>query len=170
MSTDAAKLYMHVMIFSHLTYCITTWSLSTNTALQPLQSLYKQALKILDKKPVSYHYCKIVKKYKLLTFENFILFSNVSLVFKILHDLAPHPLKMFVKLCDEAGRRATRASYRGDYSVNFRSSTFGQNCSSVKAAGMWNSLPLTVQESSTLQQFKLDLKKWLKDSQICDHL
>lgn len=46
MSTDAAKLYMHAMIFSHFTYCITTWSLSTNSVLQPLQSLYKQALKI----------------------------------------------------------------------------------------------------------------------------
>lgn len=169
MSTDAAKLYMHAMILSHFTYCITNWSLSTNSALEPLQSLYKQALKILDKKPVSYHYCNIVKKYGLLTFEIFILFSNVTLVNKIFHDLAPHPLRMFVKSCEEAGPRTTRASSRGDCYVNFRSSTFGQNCFSVKSAGMWNSLPLTVRESSTLQQFKFKLKKWLKDGQICDH-
>lgn len=62
MSTDAAKLYMHAMIFSHFTYCITTWSLSISTALQPIKSLYKQALKILDKQHVSYHYCNIVEK------------------------------------------------------------------------------------------------------------
>ena len=169
MITDAAKLYMHAMIFSHLTYCIKNWTLSTNSALQPLQSLYKQALKILDKKPFSYHYCNIVKKYKLLTFDNFVVFSNVSLVYKILHNLAPQPLRKFVKPCEEAGIRTTQASSRGDCYVNFRSSTFGQNCFSVKAAGMWNLLPVVVRESVTLQQFKVNLKKWLKDGQICDH-
>jgi len=36
----------------------------------------------------------------------------------------------------------------------------------VKAAGMWNVFPLTVR---ALQQFKLNLKKWFKDGQICEH-
>jgi len=39
----------------------------------------------------------------------------------------------------------------------------------VKATGMWNVLPLTVPESNTMQQFKLNLKKWLKAGQICEH-
>ena len=39
---DAAKLYMHSMIFSHIPYCITSWSQTGKTTLAPLQTLYKQ--------------------------------------------------------------------------------------------------------------------------------
>lgn len=169
MSTDAAKLYMHAMIFSHFTYCITSWSLSTNEAVQPLRSLYKQALKVLDKKPFSYHYCNIVKKYNLLTFENFIFFSNVSLMYKVFNNLAPPPLKKFVQKHNEVCERTTRASNKGDCYVQYRKSKFGRECFSIKAANMWNSLPTNIRECETLQQFKYSVKKWLKDNQSCNH-
>lgn len=59
MSTDAAKLYMHTMIFSHFSYCIPVWLHATNTLLQPSLSLYTQALTIMDKQTT---YCNKVKK------------------------------------------------------------------------------------------------------------
>jgi len=65
MSTDAAKLY--AMVFSHFSYCSITWSQTNGTSMQPLKSLYKQALKVMDKKTNSHHYCNIVKKHNLLT-------------------------------------------------------------------------------------------------------
>ncbi len=52
MSTEAARMYMNAMIILHLTYCLTSWSSSSN--LRPLESLYKQTMKILDKKPNSF--------------------------------------------------------------------------------------------------------------------
>ncbi len=47
------------MIFSHITYCLTTWSQASNTSLKPILSLYKQTLKVLDKKTIHYHHCDI---------------------------------------------------------------------------------------------------------------
>lgn len=138
-------------------YYITTWSQTNVSSMQPLQSLYKQALKIMDKKPVSDHYCKIIKKYNLLTFEHFLLMANVGLLYKIIHNLAPPPFKQFVTIYS-ASSRLTRASTRGDCYVKFWSTTFEQNCFSVKAAGMWNSLPLSIRESNTFKLFKLSLK------------
>ncbi len=41
MSTEAAKMYMHSMVFSHIIYCLTTWSQASNTSLKPIESLYK---------------------------------------------------------------------------------------------------------------------------------
>lgn len=49
---DAAKLYMYSMIVPHFTYCITSWSQTGKTILAPLQMLYKQTLKVLDKKTI----------------------------------------------------------------------------------------------------------------------
>lgn len=43
-STEAAKMHMHSMVISHITYCLTSWSQASNTTLNPLQSLYKGTL------------------------------------------------------------------------------------------------------------------------------
>lgn len=52
MSTEAAKLYFFSMILSHITYCLISWSNTHSTTIKPLERLYKQALKILDKKTI----------------------------------------------------------------------------------------------------------------------
>ncbi len=59
MSTKAAKMFMHSMIFSHITYYLTLWSQASNTSLKPILSIYKQTLKVLDKKTIHYHHCDI---------------------------------------------------------------------------------------------------------------
>lgn len=61
LSHSAAKLFVHTMIFPHLSYCITTWSQAGVTTLQPVHIIYKQILKVLDKKPRNHHYCNILK-------------------------------------------------------------------------------------------------------------
>ncbi len=63
--------------------------------MKPLESLYKQALETLDKKPFRFHPCHILKKYKLLSWENLIMYKNICLVYKIMHGLAPPPLSCF---------------------------------------------------------------------------
>lgn len=83
LSQPAEKFFVHTMIFPHLSYCITTWSQEGVTTLKPVYSLYKQIVKVLDKKSRDYHHCNILKKYNLLSFKNFVLFSDACLMFKI---------------------------------------------------------------------------------------
>ncbi|XP_061653107.1 uncharacterized protein LOC133488791 isoform X2 [Phyllopteryx taeniolatus] len=59
MSTEAAKIYLHSMILSHFNYCITSWSQAGQNAKKPLEVLYKQVIKVMDKKPRHYHHCAI---------------------------------------------------------------------------------------------------------------
>ncbi len=49
LSNEAAKVYFHSMIISHITYCLTSWLNSHAIVLKPMELLYKQALNILDK-------------------------------------------------------------------------------------------------------------------------
>ena len=81
LAEPAAKMFMHAMILSHMSYCVTCWGQAGETAIKLLESLYKQTLKTLDKK--HFHYCGVLEKYNLLSFENFRLFSNLCLVYKI---------------------------------------------------------------------------------------
>ena len=59
-------MYVNAMIIPHFLYCIASWSQSNKTVLKALESLYKSAFKIHDKKPCRYHHCQILNKYEVL--------------------------------------------------------------------------------------------------------
>ena len=115
---DAAKLYMHSMIFSHIAYYVTSWSQTGKTTLAPLQTLYKQTLKVLDKRPSSHHHCNIIQKHKLLTFENLVCLADVSLLYKVIQNLAAPPLKEFISLRPD-NKRTTRTTSGGAAQMNW---------------------------------------------------
>ena len=156
------------MIFSHLSYCSTSWSQASGTTLKPLCTLYKQAVKVLDKKTRNYHHCTIIKKYNLLTFDSFLCFADMCLMYKLTHDLAPPPLKQCVSFCRD-NVRVTRASVRGYCYTQFRKTKFGQSAFSFTVVEKWNLIPLHIRDCASLSSFKMSLKTWLKANQLCDH-
>lgn len=155
---DAAKLYMHSMIFSH----------NLHTASQVGHKLEKQTLKVLDKKPSSHHHCNIIQKHKLLTFENLVCLADVSLVYRVIHNLAAPPLKEFISLRPD-NRTTTRTTSRGHCAVQHRCTEFGRSAFSVRATNYWNSVPNKIRDISTFTGFKSKIKSWLKSTQSCTH-
>ena len=97
LTLGAARIVLHSMILSHIEYCITSWSLTTVTNLNLIESLYKKSLKVFDQKPNSFHVCNILNKYNLLNFENVINFKYVCFIYKALHGLAPPPVSTLFK-------------------------------------------------------------------------
>lgn len=89
---------MHATIFLHMFYCLTCWGQAGDTVIKPLKSLYKQAVKILDKKPNHFHSCRIIEKHNFLNFDNFRLYSSLCMVQKILNSLGPFLFISVVKL------------------------------------------------------------------------
>ena len=169
LSQDAAKIFMHAMILSRMSYCITCWGQAGESTLRPLESLYKQTLKTLDKKPIRYHHCRILEKHELLSFENFRLFINLCMVYKILNGLAPQSLCVFVHARSSNSIRSTRISSIRDCTIPFRRTVAGQSAFSVRATNQWNTLPDAVRGSSSLRVFKSNLKNLLKAAQLCNH-
>ena len=156
------------MIISHITYCLISWSNAHSTAMKPLESLYKQALKTLDKKPFRHHHCHILRKYKLLSWENLITYKNICLVYKIMHGSAPPPLSGFIQFKSSA-TRATRGAAKKDCTIPFIKTTFSQAVFSFRASQQWNTVPQSVRESPSYHSFKVNTKDWLVDSQTCEH-
>ena len=171
MTDDAAFMYLHSMIFSHINYCLTSWSFTGVTIMKPIESLFKRALKVLDKKPISYHHCNILQKYNFFNFANFKQFSIACLMYKTLNELAPPPLKEYIKqkTTGASSAQVTRATARGDCAVPFRRTVFSQKVWSVQGSEVWNSLPLSIRESPSFPTFKTALKSWLRTNQTCDH-
>ena len=151
-------------LFSSLPTCCT----ANSTTLKPVMSLYKQALKILDKKPKSHHHCSVLHKYRLLSWDNMITLKNCCLMFKIRFNLAPPPLCSLVKFRTPA-TSATRGAARGDCVIPLKKSVFGQSVFSIMSAWEWNHLPQNIRESTSSNCFKSNLKTWLINNQKCDH-
>lgn len=166
---DVAKTFMHGLIFSHISYCITCWGQANESTIRPLKSLYKQALKILDKKPLHYHHCNILEKHHLLSFENFIEFSSLCLVYKIIHGLAPACLLKFVCHRPASSIRSSRIASVYDCKIPSYRTTFGQSSFSFKATTQWNALLADLKSCLSIRSFKSQLKCSLKNSQNCNH-
>lgn len=168
MSTEAAKMFLHSMIFTHFTYCITSWSQASQSAKRPLEVLYKQAIKVLDKKPRHYHHCAILKKYSLLNWDSFHRFADLCLIYRVLHNLAPAPLSEFVSQRNSS-ERLTRSCTRGDCVIPQRRSPFSRSAWSVRGAEEWNATPEVVRQITTYKVFAKSLKIWLANIYTCQH-
>ena len=169
LTTEASKTFLNAMIFSHFSYCLVCWSQANKTTLKPLESLYKQAVTIFDKKPKSYHHCKILSKHNMLNLENFIMFSYVRLIFKITKNAAPPPLKSFIQLCSDQSSRVLRSVTKGHCSTPKRDSVFAQTAFSYRAIKEWNKLPKELTTCSDYKTFSSEAKQWILSTQTCTH-
>lgn len=167
LTVEASKTYFNAMVLSYYNYCISCWSQASASVLKPIRSLHKQALKILDRKSRQYHHCEILNKYKMLSFDNLMLYSDVRLVYKIIHNAAPPPLRDFVKLRSEHTIRASRSVSNGDCNIPKRSSVFAQTAFSFKAVKLWNNLPTYLKLCMDFNVFSREVKKMdLKESDL----
>ena len=167
MSTEAAKMYVHSMILTHFIYCITSWSQANSTTCKPLEALYKQTLKVLDKKPRLFHHCPILEKYSILSWDNLRRYANTCLVYKVTHDLAAPPLSAFITPL--TGSYITRGVTRGDCIIPHRKSTFSKSAWSVEGSQEWNSTPADIRDAVSYKSFCHQLKEWMINSQTCTH-
>lgn len=157
------------MIIPHFRYCITSWSQASKSVLRPLESLYKNALKIHDKKQRRFHHCHILRKYSILSFENVIIYSNVCLLFKIIRGVSAPPLKTFVSLNSEMLSRTTRSTDRGECRVPRRRTALGNSAFSCVATRQWNLLPTELITCTNFYTFSRLAKRWLLSRQTCSH-
>ncbi len=155
------------MIFSHIEYCFIVWSFAGVTALKPIDQLYKKAVKVFDRKPLSFYLCSILEKYQLLSFENLKVFKTSCLIYRSTNGMAPPPLGDFIK--KRNSETTTRSTIRGDCEVPFRRTTFAQNVLSIKGCISWKTLPTVIRGSPTFVSFKKQLKRWLNNNQNCEH-
>lgn len=148
---------------------MSSWSQANKTTMKSIASLYKQALKVLDRRPSQFHHCAILDKYNLLSFDNIILYSDVRLVHKIIHNSAPPPLKTFIHPCSEQISRTTRSTIRGNCTLPSRVTAFAQSAFSFRATKQWNALPTHLKSITNFYSFSREVKKWLSCNQSCDH-
>lgn len=142
----------------------------SQVTLKPVVAIYKQAIKIMDQKPMRWHHCGILRKHNLLAFENLIIYINIRLVFKCLYNYVSPLFSALIKRRLSSSQMNTRASYNGDCIVPRCTTSFGQSAFSVKGVNLWNTLPTHLKLETHTNAFNRGLKAWLKAKQQCSHV
>ncbi len=152
-----------------MVYGLSIWSQTNQCIINQVECLYNRALKVLDRKQITYHHCQILSKYKILSFAHFVFFHYVKLVFKCLNGLAPMPLcKFIVRL--QGSSRSTRAASSGNCRVIHCKTSFAQTALSVKGVNFFNSLPDYLKSIANYNHFKKATESWLLHQQTCSHV
>ncbi len=113
MSTKAAEMFIYAfndLLTYHLLFA--TWSQASNTSLKTILSLYKQTLKVLDRKSIHHHHCKKKKSCIEPVCKRTTNWLNIN----------------------------EKCSKRGLYTP-FKKNAFSETVFSVRAAREWNSIP-----------------------------
>ena len=147
--------------FFHICHTALHAGHNSQTALKPITSIYKQAIKMMDQKPMRWHLCGILQMQDFFS-------PCIKLFFKCLHN---HVSPLFCGLVKRRpiSSRATQASTNGDCIVPTCTNSFGQSALSVRGVNMWNALPTVLKLETDNNVFHRGLKLWLKSNQLCSH-
>ena len=159
-------LYYNAYIKSHIEYCCIVWGNSCNFNTYRIEKLQRRACKLILGKDYS-TLDAARAELNILSFEETIFMHKAKVMYKIAHNTAP------VYLTDLFRMRGN-GSNLNDSQLNLRSTSNGnfiipkpkinlfKNSFSYSGALVWNSIPISIKNSSTIESFTNNCLKWMK--------
>jgi len=145
----------------HLDYCCTVWGFLPETKLQKVQHIQNSAARIICNNFdfINFRGIDFVKDLKWQSFTERRDFLAASLMFKCIHEQAPHYLSDQVVMMCDIQPYGTRSTYNMDvYVPPARTEQFKRSFQYAGAV-IWNGLTDTIKDSPTYDKFKLNYKK-----------
>ena len=173
------KMVLNGLFISKLLYCITAWSCvwgvgggldeqerravsMTKKDMRKLQTLQNKAMRILTKSDYQTPTLNLLESSRMLSVNQLAGYSMATQVFKIFTTGKPnyHYERFFGRLEPRPGTQ-TRTLLNSESRVEFRLSQ-GRGTFFYLASNIWNSLPLQIRNSRTIQEFKRKSKTWVQ--------
>ena len=163
LTRPACETLVHAFITSRLDYCNAVLAGASKTVLNVLQLIQNAAARVITRGRRWQHITPILLDLHWLRVQERVTFKLALLVYKSLHGLAPSYLVAHcIPLSQCAGRQGLRSHSAGDLHVpRALSATYGSKPFAISGPKVWNQLPLTVKNSSSLVFFKSSLKTHL---------
>ncbi len=159
---DAEKL-IHAFVTSRLDYCNALFSGCSNTCIKNLQLIQNAAARTLTRTKKYEHISPVLASLHWLPVKSRIDFKILLLTYKALNGLAPTYIKdLLIPYCPGRQLRSQNAALLDKPRIS--KSTIGGRAFSYRAPLLWNSLPLCIRESDTLNTFKARLKTHISDA------
>ena len=159
LSDDSAATIIHALITSRLDNGNALLYDINENLLTKLQLAQNAAARILTKTRKYDHITPVLKELHWLPVRWRIIFKLLLLTWKCVNDKAPSYLQEFIVPYSPA--RQLRSANKFLLTVPRTISSYGDRSFSACAPKLWNSLPMDIRETTSLEQFKKLLKTYL---------
>ena len=157
-STDVLKKFYQGYVLPLVDYGSVTWSGTSSTNLDRILKLQKHAARIILHVDYNTPSATMFKELGWQHINKRLTYNKAVLTYKALIKLTPEYITNLLKPVSEIHSRSLKSSVNGTLSVlRSRTSLFDRSFSS-SAPRIWNSLPISVRNSSSLNGFKNSLK------------
>lgn len=161
LTEDATKTLIHAFMTSHLDYCNSLFYGVPQYQMDRLQRVLSAAARVTCFIPRYSHITPVLEQLHWLPVRLRIQFKVALLMFKVSRGMAPDYITELFEI-KGSGRYALRSSNQKLFMVpRSRYKTFGDRALSLAGPKTWNSLPLSVRNSDTVDSFKTRLKTFL---------
>ena len=159
-------LFYNAYIKSYIEYCCVVWGNSCNFNAYKIEKLQRRACKLI----LGNDYTTLDaarKQLRMLSFEETIFIHKAKVMYKIASNTAPIYLTdLFQMRGNESNLNNSQVNLRSTSNKNFlipkpKISLF-KNSLSYSGALVWNSVPLEIKQSSTIESFTNNCLKWMK--------
>ena len=163
LSVDDKLLFYNAYIRPHLEYCSVIWGNSTNVNIQKMTKLQRRACKLILGDEYT-HLDEARDNLKILSFDEIVFLNKEKVMYKIANNIAPSYLINLFQM--RSASDDTITSLRSVTNKNFlipkpKLNLF-KNSLSYSGAIIWNSIPLEIKTSKSLDSFVNKCKAWMK--------
>ncbi|MEW8544984.1 MAG: reverse transcriptase family protein [Candidatus Thiodiazotropha sp.] len=163
-SIDTQKKFYQGYIVPLIDYGSVVWGATSSSNLLRISKLQKRAARVILRADYNTPSSAMFHELNWLPVCRRLTYNKAVLIFKALNNLTPAYITNLLKPMSETHSRSLRSSVNGTLSVpRSRTSLFDRSFSS-SAPRLWNSLPSSVRNSTSLNSFKADLRTVLKTS------
>ena len=163
LSVDDKLLFYDAYIRPHLEYCSVIWGNLTNLNIQKVTKLQRRACKLILMSEYT-HLEESCDRLKILSFEEIVFLNKAKIMYKIANNIAPmYLINLFQR---RNASDDTISNLRSVVNRNFlipkpKLNLF-KNSLSYSGAIIWNSIPLEIKNSNSLDIFVNKCKAWMK--------
>ena len=160
LSKDAAKIIIHVFVFSKLHHCNSLLYGLPSYFIRKLQHVQNSATRLVNQCPRFCHITPVLRDLHWLPVSFRIEFKVMLITYKVLHDRAPIYIQEFLQLYTPSCN--LRSSNRNKlFKPYFNLNSYGKRAFSVAAPELWNNLPEDIKSANSIDDFKRKLKTFL---------
>lgn len=156
-STDVLKKFYQGYILPLIDYGSITWAGTSSANLDRILKLQKRAARIILHADFNTPSSTMFAELGWLPVHKRLKYNKAVFIYKALNGLTPEYITSLLKPMAETHDRHLRSSVNGTLAVPRSRTSLYDRSFSVTAPRLWNSLPISLRNSSTLNIFKTNL-------------
>lgn len=145
-------------IHSYISYCIASWGSTYSTHLTSIQTIQNQAIRIVTSSPFRSNAKSLLHANDILTLKELIKFNLGIYMYKTINNQLPHLSPLIYWLTNT---NVTRFALNNNFILPKVRTNYGKQTVYFSGIAFWNTLPLDIKTSLTLNEMKNKLKKYI---------